>query len=95
MRNLSIARWNNRQELLSAGRKILQGLTVLPGSLSGKFAELADKIADIFKTTVQTDFQDGTGGVPQRLTRFFNPKTDQILDWRDSGRFSEKVTEIL
>ena len=45
----------------------MMSLPVLAGSLSGEFAELADEIADVFKSAVQTDLQDTPGGFQEEL----------------------------
>ena len=70
-------------------------LPVLAGSLPGEFAELADEIADVFKSAVQTDLQDTPGGFQKGFPGPVDTVPDEILNGRYPGDLSEKMTEIL
>ena len=73
----------------------MMSLPVLAGSLPGEFAELADEIADVFKSAVQTDLQDTPGGFQESFSCFVDTVSDEIMNGRYPGDLSEKMTEIL
>lgn len=57
--------------------------------------EFSDKIADIFKTAVQSDLRNGLCTFCQEGAGSFQPVGDQVLDGGYAGYFPEKAAEIL